>query len=45
MTGRGFGIDFGTTNSIVAFHDAEVRRTTVCRDVDSFITSPFNSLV
>jgi molecular chaperone DnaK (HSP70) len=40
MTARGFGIDFGTTNSIIAFHDAEVRRTTSCRDADTALPHP-----
>ena len=35
MARTGFGIDFGTTNSILAFHKIAGRVTTPCRDVET----------
>lgn len=36
----GFGIDFGTTNSVVAVHNSKSRETTVCRDKDTDLPHP-----
>jgi molecular chaperone DnaK len=40
MNTTGFGIDFGTTNSFVAFHNPAGRVTTACRDVETALPHP-----
>lgn len=40
MTRTGFGIDFGTTNSILAFHKPAGRVTTACRDIETSMPHP-----
>lgn len=40
MNKTGFGIDFGTTNSILAFHNTVGRVTTACRDSETALPHP-----
>jgi molecular chaperone DnaK len=40
MKTAGFGIDFGTTNSLLAFHNPAGRVTTACRDSETALPHP-----
>ena len=40
MKTTGFGIDFGTTNSLLAFHNPAGRVTTACRDAETALPHP-----